>query len=77
MNPVVHVLRRMGGHATTLLPFSLAIGLLFQNLSAAARPLLWPLAVALLMLALAAQTGRASGRCCAGPASPSRRRSPT
>ena len=53
MNPVVHVLRRMGGRATTLLPFSLAIGLLFQNLSAAARPLLWPLAVALLMLALA------------------------
>jgi hypothetical protein len=37
MNPVVHVLRRMGGHATTLLPFSLAIGLLFQNLSAAGR----------------------------------------
>ena len=53
MNPVVHVLRRMGGRATTLLPFSLAIGLVFQNLSAAARPLLWPLAVALLMLALA------------------------
>ena len=53
MNAVVHVLRRMGGRATTLLPFSLAIGLLFQNLSAAARPLLWPLAVALLMLALA------------------------
>jgi hypothetical protein len=43
MNPVVHVLRRMGGRATTLLPFSLAIGLVFQNLSAAARPLLWPL----------------------------------
>lgn len=53
MNPVVHVLRRMGGRATTLLPFSLAIGLLFQNIAAAARPLLWPLAVALLMLALA------------------------
>src|SRR5438309_974964 len=53
MNPVVHVLRRMGGRATTLLPFSLAIGLVFQNLSAAARPLLWPLAVALLMLVLA------------------------
>lgn len=43
----------MGGRATALLPFSLAIGLLFQNLSAAARPLLWPLAVGLLMLALA------------------------
>lgn len=53
MNPVVHVLRRMGGRATTLLPFSLAIGLLFQDIAAAARPLLWPLAVALLMLALA------------------------
>jgi BASS family bile acid:Na+ symporter len=49
MNPVVHVLRRMGGRATILLPFSLAIGLVFQNLSSAA----WPLAVALLMLALA------------------------
>jgi BASS family bile acid:Na+ symporter len=43
----------MGGRATTLLPFLLAIGLVFQNLSAAARPLLWPLAVVLLMLALA------------------------
>lgn len=53
MNPVVHVLRRMGGRATTLLPFSLVIGLLFQDIAAAARPLLWPLAVALLMLALA------------------------
>ena len=53
MNPVVHVLRRMGGRATTLLPFSLAIGLLFQDIAAAARPLLWPLAVVLLMLALA------------------------
>lgn len=53
MNPIVHVLRRMGGRATTLLPFSLAIGLLFQDIAAAARPLLWPLAVALLMLTLA------------------------
>lgn len=53
MNSIVQVLQRIGGRATTLLPFSLAIGLLFQNLSAAARPLLWPLAVALLMLALA------------------------
>jgi len=41
MNPVVHVLRRMGGHATTLLPFSLAIGPSFQDVAAAARPLLW------------------------------------
>jgi predicted Na+-dependent transporter len=53
MNPIVHVLRRMGGRATTFLPFSLAIGLLFQDIAAAARPLLWPLAVALLMLTLA------------------------
>jgi BASS family bile acid:Na+ symporter len=45
MNPVVHVLRRMGGRTTTLLPFSLAIGLLFQNLSAAAAAAAarWPL----------------------------------
>ncbi|MBX9946271.1 MAG: hypothetical protein K2Y40_19510 [Reyranella sp.] len=53
MDTVVHVLRRMGGRATTLLPFSLAIGLAFQDVAALARPLLWPLAVALLMLALA------------------------
>lgn len=53
MNTVVHVLRRMGGRATTLLPFSLAIGLLFQDIAAAARPLLLPFAVVLLMLALA------------------------
>ena len=53
MNTVVHVLRRMGGRATTLLPFSLGLGLLFQDIAAAARPLLWPLAVVLLMLALA------------------------
>jgi BASS family bile acid:Na+ symporter len=43
----------MGGSATTLLPLSLAIGLAFQNVAAAARILLWPLAVTLLMLALA------------------------
>jgi len=53
MDSVVHVLRRMGRRATTLLPFSLGIGLAFQDIAAAARPLLWPLAVALLMLALA------------------------
>src|ERR1700730_12620450 len=52
MNSVVHVLRLMGGRAATFLPLSLAVGLLFQNVAAAARPLLWPLAVALLMLAL-------------------------
>jgi hypothetical protein len=36
MDMVVHVLRRMGGRATTLLPFSLGLGLLFQDISAAA-----------------------------------------
>ncbi|MSP76252.1 MAG: hypothetical protein EXR12_08965 [Rhodospirillaceae bacterium] len=53
MNTIVHVLRRMGGRATTLLPFSLLLGLLFQDFAAAMRPLLMPLAVILLMLALA------------------------
>lgn len=53
MNPVVRLLRRMGGVATTLLPFSLLLGLLFQDFAAAMRPLLMPLAVLLLMLALA------------------------
>jgi BASS family bile acid:Na+ symporter len=53
MKAVVHVLRRMGGNATTLLPLSLAIGLALQNVAAALRVLLWPLAVILLMLALA------------------------
>lgn len=53
MNPVVRLLRRMGSVATTLLPFSLLLGLLFQNFAAAMRPLLMPLAVLLLMLALA------------------------
>jgi predicted Na+-dependent transporter len=52
MNSIVHVLQLMGGRATTFLPLSLAVGLLFQNVAAAARPLLWPLAVALMMLAL-------------------------
>ncbi len=53
MNPVVRLLRRMGSVATTLLPFSLLLGLLFQDFAAAMRPLLLPLAVLLLMLALA------------------------
>ncbi|MFO1080105.1 MAG: hypothetical protein U1E23_05680 [Reyranellaceae bacterium] len=53
MKAVVTVLRRMGGRATTLLPFSLGLGLLFQDLAAVARPLLAPLAVALLTLTLA------------------------
>lgn len=52
MDRVDHVLRRIGGRATTLLPFSLAIGLIFQDLAAAARPLVAPLAILLLMLAL-------------------------
>ena len=43
----------MGGRATTILPLALGVGLIFQDIAAAARPLLWPLAVALLMLALA------------------------
>ena len=43
----------MGSVATTLLPFSLLLGLLFQDFAAATRPLLMPLAVLLLMLALA------------------------
>lgn len=53
MNPVIFVLAHMGRRATTLLPFSLLLGLLFQDIAAAARPLLMPLAVTLLMLALA------------------------
>jgi predicted Na+-dependent transporter len=52
MDLLDHVLRRMGRHATTLLPFSLLIGILFQDLAAAARPLVGPLATLLLMLAL-------------------------
>jgi hypothetical protein len=43
----------MGGRATTLLPFSLAIGIAFQDIAAAARPLVTPLAIVLLMLTLA------------------------
>ena len=53
MDLVTRVLQRMGRKATTLLPLSLAIGLAFQDIAAASRVLLWPLAVALLMLALA------------------------
>lgn len=49
----MHLLRRIGRKATTLLPLSLAIGLAFQDIAAASRVLLWPLAVTLLMLALA------------------------
>ena len=57
MNPVISVLQRMGRRATTLLPFSLLLGLLFQDVAAATRPLLLPLAVILLMLALARVDG--------------------
>ena len=71
MNPVVHVLRRMGGRATTLLPLSLAIGLAFQNVASASRVLLWPLAVLLLMLALARMDWARVPHSCAGPALPS------
>ena len=53
MDLVVHVLRRIGGRATTLLPFSLAIGIALQDLAAAFRPLVGPLAIVLLMLTLA------------------------
>lgn len=52
MDLLDHVLRRMGRHATALLPFSLVVGIVFQDLAAAARPLVGPLAVLLLMLAL-------------------------
>src|SRR5690349_21477179 len=52
MELVDHVLRRLGIHATTLLPFSLVLGIVFQDAAAAMRPLVGPLAVLLLMLAL-------------------------
>ncbi len=42
----------MGRHATALLPFSLLVGIVFQDLAAAARPLVGPLTTILLMLAL-------------------------
>ena len=52
MDLLDHVLRRMGRHATTLLPFSLLIGIVFQDLAAAARPLVGPLAILLLLVTL-------------------------
>jgi BASS family bile acid:Na+ symporter len=52
MDRLDHVLRRMGRHATALLPFSLLVGIVFQDLAAAARPLVGPLSTLLLMLAL-------------------------
>jgi BASS family bile acid:Na+ symporter len=53
MDLVVHVLRRMGGRATTLLPFALLLGIVFQNAASAFRPLVEPGAIVLLTLALA------------------------
>ncbi len=52
MDRLDHVLRRMGRHATALLPFSLLVGIVFQDLSAAMRPLVGPMTTLLLMLAL-------------------------
>ncbi|MBS0540453.1 MAG: hypothetical protein JSR47_16935 [Proteobacteria bacterium] len=52
MNLVDQFLGRLGRRATTLLPFSLAIGLVFQDAAALFRPLVGPLAILLLMLAL-------------------------
>jgi BASS family bile acid:Na+ symporter len=43
----------MGGRATTLLPFSLLLGIAFQDAAAAFRPLVEPGAIVLLTLALA------------------------
>jgi BASS family bile acid:Na+ symporter len=53
MNALVIALRWLGARATMVLPVSLGIGLLFQDFAAAARPFVFPLAVALLTLALA------------------------
>jgi len=52
MDRLDHVLRRMGRHATALLPFSLLVGVVFQDLAATMRPLVGPLSTLLLMLAL-------------------------
>lgn len=52
MDLLDHVLRRMGRHATVLLPFSLVVGIVFQDIAAATRPLVGPLAVALLLVTL-------------------------
>jgi BASS family bile acid:Na+ symporter len=52
MDRLDHVLRRMGRHATALLPFSLLVGIVFQDLASAMRPLVGPLSTFLLMLAL-------------------------
>jgi BASS family bile acid:Na+ symporter len=52
MDLLDHVLRRMGRHATVLLPFSLVVGIVFQDIAAAMRPLVGPLAVLLLLVTL-------------------------
>jgi BASS family bile acid:Na+ symporter len=52
MDVVERALRFLGGRAATLLPFSLAIGLVLQDIAALARPLVGPLAIALLTLTL-------------------------
>jgi BASS family bile acid:Na+ symporter len=52
MDRLDHVLRRMGRHATALLPFSLLLGIVFQDLAAASRPMVGPVSTLLLMLAL-------------------------
>ena len=52
MDLLDHVLRRMGRHATMLLPFALLVGIVFQDLAAAARPLVGPLAILLLGVTL-------------------------
>lgn len=52
MDLLDHVLRRMGRHATALLPCSLIVGILFQDLASAVRPAVAPLAVILLLLTL-------------------------
>jgi len=65
MKAILQVVRWLGGRATTVLPGALAVGLAFQDLSAAARPFVWPLATMLLMLALArADWSRLTGLLC-------------
>lgn len=52
MDLLDHVLRRMGRHATMLLPFALLVGVVFQDLAAGMRPLVGPLAILLLGVTL-------------------------
>ena len=53
MTGLVIALRWLGARATTILPLSLGIGLVFQDFAAAARPFVFPLVVALMTLTLA------------------------